>query len=275
MKKILLVFDGTNFSEGAFEFARRLNQLKPVMIAGVFLPQTNIADLWSYANAVGAGVSNIPLIEDEEAEVIEDNMKKFTQLCNSNNIKCAVHKDFFNLALPELKRESAFADLMIIGSEIFYKECGVSNLNAYLKDLLHDVNCPVLVVPEKFDFPENNILAYDGSNESLFAIKQFIYLFPEFIDNNTFLVYASEGDKHDFPGKVQIQEYVSAHCRHSSVFKLDTDPKKYFATWIMDKKSALLVSGSYGRSEISQMFKKSFVNDIIATHKLPVFIAHK
>jgi nucleotide-binding universal stress UspA family protein len=41
------------------------------------------------------------------------------------------------------------------------------------------------------------------------------------------------------------------------------------------KRSALLVSGSYGRSGLSQLFKKSFVNEIIAEHRLPVFIAHK
>lgn len=275
MKKILLAFDGANFSEGAFEFAKKLNQLAPIMIAGVFLPQTNIANLWSYADTVGIGVSNIPLIENEESDIVESNMQKFKQLCSSNNIKCVVHKDFFNLALPELKRESSFADLMIIGSEVFYKDWGVDNLNVYLKDLLHDVNCPVLIVPEKFDFPENNILAYDGSDESLFAIKQFTYLFPEFNDNNTLLVYASDNSSEEFPDKVQVQEYLSAHYKKSSVFKLDTDPKKYFATWIMDRKSTLLVSGSYGRSGISQMFKKSFVNDVIAIHKLPVFVAHK
>ncbi|WP_301923889.1 hypothetical protein [Ferruginibacter sp.] len=43
----------------------------------------------------------------------------------------------------------------------------------------------------------------------------------------------------------------------------------------MKKKSAILVSGSYGRSGISQIFKNSFIQNIIAEHRLPVFIAHK
>jgi hypothetical protein len=271
MKKILLVFDGTNFSEGAFEFAKRLNQLNPILIAGVFVPQTDIANLWSYADAV---TSSIPLIEEEQSRVIESNVIKFEQLCKAVGIKCVVHKDIFNLALPELKKESTFADLIIIGSEIFYKEYGTSRPNLYLKDLLHDMHCPVLIVPEKFDFPESNILAYDGSNDALVAIKQFSALFPELNGNDTLLVYANEHTNHDIPDKELVQEYVSTHFKKSSFFKLDIDPKKYFATWIMDRQSPILVSGSYGRSGLSQMFKQSFISDVISIHKLPVFIAH-
>ena len=42
MKKIILAFEGTHFSEGAFEFARKLNELRPILLTGVFLPQTEV-----------------------------------------------------------------------------------------------------------------------------------------------------------------------------------------------------------------------------------------
>ena len=45
MKKILLVFDGINFSEGAFEFARRLNEKNKILATAVFIPQVNYANL--------------------------------------------------------------------------------------------------------------------------------------------------------------------------------------------------------------------------------------
>jgi len=44
---------------------------------------------------------------------------------------------------------------------------------------------------------------------------------------------------------------------------------------VLEKKSAMLVSGSYALSGLSQFFKNSFIKDIIAGHWLPVFIAHK
>jgi nucleotide-binding universal stress UspA family protein len=274
MKKILLAFDGTNFSDGAFEFARKLNEIKPILLVGAFLPQTSIANLWSYADVMG-GPSYIPLIEEEESKQIKKNVEHFEKMCVHNSIDYRVHKDFFDLALPELKKESRFADLLILSSEVFYENLGNEFPNEYLKDALQHVECPVLIVPEKYDFPKNIILAYDGSYESVYSIKQFAYLFPEFYNNETLLVYATNNDDRDFPDKIQIEELVARHYKNLTLSKIDINPKKYFSAWMMEKRSALLVSGSYGRSGLSQLFKKSFVKEVIAEHRLPVFIAHK
>ena len=48
MKKIILISDGRNFSDAAFEFAKRLNELQPILLTGIFLPQTDYATLWNY-----------------------------------------------------------------------------------------------------------------------------------------------------------------------------------------------------------------------------------
>ena len=152
---------------------------------------------------------------------------------------------------------------------------GTNSPNDYLRDALHDVACPVLLVPEKFDFPESIILAYDGSEDAVYAIKQFAYLFPELNNRQTLLVYANDDAEEDFPDKIQMQELAARHFSNLTLFKLDVNPKKHFSTWVLEKKSAMLVSGSYGRSGLSQLFKNSFIKDIIASHRLPVFIAHK
>ena len=175
MKKILLAFDGTNFSEGAFEFARRMNEQSPILLTAAFLPQIDYANVWSYAEPT-AGLLFIPLIEQEDAAVIHKNIARFELLCQKNNIDYRVHKDFLDFALPALKKETRFADLLIIGSESFYENLGVNEPNESLKDALHAAECPILVVPEKFEYPTTNVLTYNGSNDSVFAIKQFAYL---------------------------------------------------------------------------------------------------
>ena len=273
MKKIILAFDGTHFSEGAFEFARSVNELQPVLLVGVFLPQAELANLWSYADAANSPL--IPLIECSESELVQQNIDRFEKLCRSNDIDYRMHKDFYDFVIPELKRESRYADLLILGSERFYENMGTNSPNDYLRDALHDVACPVLLVPEKFDFPESIILAYDGSEDAVYAIKQFSYLFPELTNRETLLVYANIDVEEDFPDKIQMEELAARHFSNLTLFKLDVNPKKYFSKWVLEKKSAMLVSGSYGRSGLSQLFKKSFVNDVIADHRLPVFIAHK
>ena len=274
MKKILLAFDGDHFSEGAFEFARRLNELQPVLLIGVFLPQAESSDLWSYSVGVGTPTL-IPQLETSESKLVQRYITRFEKLCRGNGIDYRVHKNFYEFALPELIKESRYADLLILGSEVFYENMGTNEPNDYLRDVLHDVKCPVLLVPEKFDFPESIILAYDNSEGAMYAIKQFAYLFPELTNLETLLVYANIDEGKDFPDKIQMEELAARHFSNLTLFKLEINPKKFFSTWIMEKKSAMLVSGSYGRSGISQFFNKSFIKEVIADHGLPVFIAHK
>lgn len=273
MKKIILVFDGSNFSEGALDFARQLNMLKPILLTGVFLPQAELSYFWSYAGA--STVPLVPLVEGSESDLVQKNIEHFERLCRTYGIEYKVHKDYFDLVLPAMKKESRYADLMILGSETFYETVEASTPNVNLREALHDVSCPVLLVPEKFDFPTSTILAYDGSEDAVYAIKQFAYLFPELANRKTLLVYANDNDTGNIPDMNEIQELVSRHFPNITLFNLNLDHKKYFSKWILEKGSSLLVSGSYGRSGISQLFKRSFVKDVISEHRLPVFIAHK
>lgn len=274
MKKVLLAFDGTHYSEGAFDFARNINESNRILLTGLFLPQSLYANLWNYADSM-SGPLFVPLADDEELELIEKNIIRFEEACRKNDIEYRVHKDFYDLALPELKKETRFADLAIIGSERFYQAEHTGEPNDYLKDALHHAGCPVIVVPEKFDYPQNNILTYDGSDESVYAIKQFTYLLPEFTAYPTLLVYGSEDADNKIPDEPYIEELAARHFPDLTIHKLQVDSKKYFATWLSERKNAILISGSFGRSSISQLFKKSFVTEVIKSHQLPLFITHR
>ena len=274
MKKILFAVDGTNFSEGTFEFIRRLNEQTPVMVTGIFVPQLDYSNLWSYATAAGNGAVFVPLLEEEENEEVLRNIQKFEGMCQANGIAYRVHKDFFNFALPVLKEESRFADVMLLSGELFYKQFLKSNQTEYLRTVVHEAECPVLIVPEDSRLPTSNILAYDGSDDAVFAIKQFAYIFPEFASLPTMLVYANAGEK-DIPEKDEIIELTTQHYKDLTLYHLQAEPKKFFATWVESRPGSILVSGSFSRSTISQAFKKSFVGNVIEDHQLPVFIAHR
>lgn len=274
MKKIILAFDGTMFSEGAFAFARRMNELSPVLVVGVFVPQVSYAGLWTYGAIAGAP-SYLPLQETETGDIIQQNIQRFENLCQENGMRCHVHKDFYDFALSELLRETRFADLLVISSEQFYQHLGDEPASDYLRELLTRAECPVLVVPENFDFPNKTILAYDGSASSVYAIKQFAYLFQELSLNETLLVFMKEDADEKFPEEHNIMELASEHFPMLELFKLDVNPRKYFNQWVQENKNAMLVSGAFSRSILSQLLHKSFVTDVIAEHKLPVFIAHR
>ena len=270
-----MAIDGTNFSSGVFEFIRHLNEKAPVLVTGIFVPQTDYANLWSYSATAAAGSMYVPLIEEEESDEVAKNVAKFESLCQQNGIAYRVHKNFYDFVLPELKRESRFADVMILSGELFYQHVIGANQFDYMRYVLHNTECPVLIVPEHYRFPDNNIIAYDGSEESVFALKQFAYIFPELTTNQTLLVYAAPDDEKDIPSKDLVIELATQHFKNLEVDKENFDPKKYFATWISERPGALLVTGSFSRSAFSETFRKSFVADIIKEHQLPVFIAHR
>jgi hypothetical protein len=273
MKKIIIAFDGENFSEGAFKFALKLHELKPILLTGIFLPVSTFANLWAYTAVSGAAY--MPILEENDRVTLNKSIARFEKLCQHNGIEYRVHEDTENFSLNELKKESIFADLLILGSESFFENLGTETPNGFLQDALHDVKCPVLIIPEKFSFPKSIVLGYDGSEESVYAIKQFAYLFPELCNKEVLMVYVSEDESEDFPDKILIEELAARHFSNLTLCKLDFNPQKFFGTWISVKESALLVSGSYSRTALSRLFKESFISEIISQHELPVFIAHQ
>ena len=272
MKKILLAFDGTNFSEGAFEFARRMNEMHPVLITAAFMPQVDYANLWSYSVGVAGGML-IPLLENEDSSLVKKNISYFERLCRENNIKYRVHRNFYGFAMAELRKETRFADLLIIGGEIFYNNMGIE-MNDYMRETLKMSECPIVIVPEHFDFPQSIILTYDGTESAVYAIKQFACLFPELCSTPSVLVYSNTGDE-PLPDKENMEELIGQHYPKIEYYRLKAAPRKYFDEWINEKKGAIVIFGAFGRSALSQMLHKSFASDVIQTLKLPVFIAHK
>jgi hypothetical protein len=268
MKKVLLAFDGVRFSKGAFEFARRLNDIEPVLLSGVFLPQIDLSVSWSYA--AGNGSRYIPPLEPFVSEKVTENIYLFESLCDLNNIEYSVHQHFLGQAMPELEKESRFADLLILGGEKFFESGDLS----YLTDMLHDTACPVVVVPERFNFPGHIVLAYDGSAAATFAIKQFACLFPGLCGLKTTLVYRSAAEK-PIPDLDYIEELAARHFSNLQILKLKSDTQEEFNTWLRETPDAMLVTGSFSRNLFSEVFKRSFSEQTIYEHIIPVFIAHK
>ena len=275
MKKVLLAFDGTNFSQGSLEFARQLNEKSPIHLSGLFLPLINYSSLWSYSGGGKDGSVFIPLLEDQDATVVQNNILKFEEFCDQNKVSYEVQKEFFDFPLPELKAATRYADLLILSSEKFYEQAGVNSLNEYFKEALREVECSVIIIPETFSFPIHNILAYDGKEQSVYAIKQFAYLFPEMKSNNTSLVYANRSETDVVPHQAEILQLATSHYPNFHLSNPEINSKSQFTTLIENITSGILVSGAFGRSGLARLFHTSFVSNVIKDHRLPVFIAHK
>ncbi|RYG40522.1 MAG: hypothetical protein EOO01_27150, partial [Chitinophagaceae bacterium] len=190
MKKILLVFDSHHYPQSLLDFVVNLHQLKPLSVTAVFLSPMDFSALWAFPIVPGsagpyiAGQDDVALDEKK----MHDHIQRFEATCVKNDITFRVHNDTSGLVFEEIKKESRFADLMLISSEHFYNVFG-DQPNEYMKEVLHTSECAVLLLPDSFVFPKRLLLAYDGSASAVFAIKQFAYLLPELSNLDTTLVY--------------------------------------------------------------------------------------
>lgn len=272
MKKLLLLSDGSNFPVGAFEFIKYLHEKEPVSVTGFFYSSVDYEML--ITSSLSASAEGFINTVKERSEEVDKQISLFERHCLNNQIDFIIHKDTDIGAVDSIIKESRFADLLLISEEVFCKDFNDVQPNSYMKEILHRSECPVLLVPEKFKEPEKVIISYDGSKESMFAIKYFANLLPVFNNTETELVFIKQEDDSEIPDMEYLEEYAAKRFNNLTINKLPFNAKKYFGTWLEYQKNALVISGSFARSGLSRALKHSFVENIISKHTVPVFIAH-
>lgn len=274
MRKVIVAFEAANFSEGAMRFVSAMNKAEQVTVTGIFLPAALYTTFGNHADALSTGVL-LPVTDDVETSEINKSVLKFREYCASHHLRHRVIKKFDDFGLPELKQQSRYADLVVLGSEYFFKVPESDKLSDYLKTSLHDAECPVVVVPESFSQPQINILTCDGTASSARAIKNFTYLFPEMSRDHTVVAMFEPNNTRHKDQDVKIKELVSAHFPDHQFVHSGADSSRYFSDWSVDNRPAIVVCGAFGRSVISILFRKSFIADVLMNQKLPVFISHR
>lgn len=274
MKKILLALDGAHFPLGAFEIAAEWYRKEPLLLAGVFLSPIDVSKIVSYT-----GLEAVPVmpsvVEGEYGEEIEQNIRLFEKKCLAEGLEYRIHNDTENLPLASLIQESRFADLILISRESFFANINKEQPNEYMQELLKKAECPVLLIPDQYEAPERILLLYDGEASSVFALKQFSYLFPELTKLPTTLLKVSKKPEEELPNQESIAELAARHFSDLTVYDMSLDNKIQLTNWLTEEESTWVVMGAYGRSLFSTLFKKSFADELISRVRLPLFITHQ
>lgn len=272
MNQVLFVCAGKEFPQGAFNFLLSLQKDRPVNVLGLFFSPVDIDAI--------AAAAQLPVqapydrIREREREQMAANKALFARHCDTHHIHYHIHDNCEQWDKDILVKESRFADLLVLSGELFYADINLRQPNVYLQEALHCAECPIIVVPEDFHQCDHLFFAYDGSRESVFAMKQFSYLLPQYTELPADIVYVKEESSDDIPDLEPLRHYSRLHFESMGFSKLRFKAAHYFATWIGEHKQVMLVTGSYGRSPFSYLAKRSFAEQVIREHKLPVFIAH-
>jgi hypothetical protein len=273
MKKIVLPIEGGSYPADCLDIAGQLNRVSPLLLTAAIVPDVDYASLWTAPGGY-ATASYLAEVSSEEIEAITKTTARIKEFCRVQDIRNVIRKDQFDFALQEIRKESRFADLLLISSLYFFKNISAGQPNAYLKEMLQHSESPVLLVPEKPRLPEQVVLAYDGSASSVFAMRQFAYLFPEFCDRPVSVVFLSEKTDEAIPDSGFLLEWLGRHAYKVELLKLPMSKSNFLDTWMRDRKQPWLVAGSFGRSSWSEAFTKSFITESIKKPAYPVFLAH-
>jgi hypothetical protein len=271
MKKLLLVFDGDHYPSAPLDL---MLHFKPDFVTAAFLSPLDYSALWANPLIPGSTVSYVVMTDevDRRTQKMVKNMQSFAELCSTNDQLFRVHDDSQGNIFEQISKESRFADLMVICSDSFYEQFG-EQPNDYLKEVLHDSECPILLIPEKFILPLSNLLFYDGSSSSVFAMKQFAYLLPDLAMNPTTLISASS--EKEMPDSELLLEWALRYFPGLDLTFLRKKPDARGYALNHGYPSPIVVLGAFGRNDLSVLFRKSFSNEFIRNNKSAVFISHQ
>jgi hypothetical protein len=272
MKKILFVCDASNFPEGAFRFLETLHQQEEFLLTGAFFHSVNY-DMFIPADFV-FDPQPIAAFADTDTQAVSASMAKFKTRCNRAGIEYRMHAESDVFRIQDVVKESRFADLLVMSEGLFFAHVDTAQPNKYMRQVLHMAECPLLVVPEKFESFSRVAVAYDGKRASMYALKQFCNLFPGYSELPTEIYYWVDKSDDEIPDPTYIQEYAARHFSNVNFRELFFDCGRYLAQWAHDKTDTLFVTGSYSRSGWSTLFHKSFIDDMVRDSSSLIFIAH-
>jgi hypothetical protein len=207
----------------------------------------------------------------------DESVYQFQRLCEEANIEYAIHRNN-SIALQELQYESMFADLIIINEREKFTIHDDQEPTGFIKEMLADVQCPVIVVPDSFKVLEKIVLLYDGSPSSIHAIKMFNYLFDDWKELPIEIVNVNEGDMLNgyLPGTILMIDFINRSFSNSNYELLKGNAEENILAYLIEsKRNELIVLGAYRRNKFSRWLKRSLADVLMKNLDKPLFIAHQ
>jgi hypothetical protein len=274
MEKILLAMDGCKQNTYVTDFACYLAKLTHSRLTGVFLEGAPEGGLPATLRMDGQELVGEMSDSAIAADPVLQHVRRFREACLCREVPARVHR---NRGVPvgDILLESRFSDLIVVDPEMSFRSVDKSFPGRFIRDVLLAAECPVVVSPYQFDELNEVIFAYNGTSSSVFAIKQFTYLFPEFKHKKAVVVNVRNGDETAIDEQYKMKEWLSAHYEDVEFVVLKGDASDELFGYLLDRTNAIVVLGAYGRGILSRFLKPSHASLLLRTINLPIFIAHK
>jgi hypothetical protein len=277
MKKIAAAFDGLKFSESTRDYAIHIAKLTNAYLVGVFLDDFTYMSRKVYELLVN---KEAPENAWEKLRQIDQSSRdnavvNFEKACQKAGLNYNIHRDK-NIALQDLLHESIYTDLLVIDRKETLTKYEEALPTRFINDLLSEVQCPVLLVAQRYRTINKIILLYDGGPSSVYAIKMFSYMLPVLKHLPTEVVSA-KGLKRDLhvPDNKMMKEFMKRHFPNAIYKVLKGSAESEIIHHLKEQnENVLVVLGAYRRGMVSRWFRASMADALMKELKVPLFIAH-
>lgn len=278
MKKFIAAFDGLKFSASTRDYAIQLAKQNGAHLVGVFLDDFTYTSYKIY-DLVSTGGSPIESskrkLDKKDAETRALAAASFEAACKKAGIEYTLHHDR-SIAIQELLHESIYADLLIINSKETLTHYNEKIPTGFIRDLLSNVQCPVLLVPNIYKPINRLTLLYDGESSSVHAVKMLSYNLSLFKQDPVEVVTVNPPKMSlHIPDNRLMKEFIKRHFPKAKFVVLKGVAEVEIVKYIKQQNEIpLVVLGAYRRGTVSRWFRESMADVLMRELKLPLFIAH-
>ena len=277
MKKILLAIDAGHMDTEVIHFACNIARLTHSTLTGIFLSNyieevqvVNMVIGMPYIENVVTG--NIPdtALQQKQAAHIQ----QFEKTCDVKGVRCQVQCSNTKSPARTIIEESRFADVVIVQATVSFEKKLEEAPTGFVKEVLAEAECPVIVAPLSLGGIDQIVFAYDGSPSAVFAIKQFAYLFPELSDKKAIVLQVNKEETMPVTEKEKLGKLLRMHYSSIGFQVLQGKPSDELFGYLLGKQNTIVVMGAFGRGWLSGLFKPATAGLLLKTINLPFFITH-
>ncbi len=278
MNKVLWLVNPLQVSETEIEFPKYIQEISNCNLLCILLENHQMQTLPMFTGdpmfpAVDFSVIDHTL-QEETSKKSQAAKDAFMEMCKRAALIFTIHDDKGN-PVTEVVKESRFADLILVKNSLSFNSISEELSGHFVKKVLSKSECPVLIVPDDHQVFNEIYFTYNGGYSSVYAIRQFTYLFPYLKDIPVTVLFVDE--KYSDVAIVhekEIKELLNAHYSNINFKILRGDVESELLIEMLPKKNVIITYGAFGRKNISKFFKRGSSDKVLEMIDIPLFITH-
>lgn len=277
MEKILLAMNSRDIDLNAIRFACHLTRVTHSKITGIFLENVVSEEeiVISVSEDADLYTESITVRETTEIndELTMNNIRRFGEIAEQEGVEGFIEVDD-GIPAEDILGKTRFADLLIVDAKTSFSGIYENPPTRFVKDILQEAECPVVIAPESFSGIDSIAFCYNSTKASVFAIKQFICLFPEYRDKKAKVIYLERRNEDSRDEELALKDWLKYHFSEVEIVPVEGNARDCFFNYLSGGRKDFVVMGPYGRGLLDSFFENDPLHPGIKSTRLPVFVSH-